>query len=71
MLAEFLQHKPQVLLMFFIGLGVDEDVINKHDDELIQVLHENQIHEVHEVYWCISQSEGHNNILVQTITSRE
>ena len=54
--------------MFFVRLGVNEDVIDKHDDELVQVLHENRIHEVCR---CISQSERHDIVLVQTVTSRE
>jgi hypothetical protein len=39
MLSQLLQNKSQMLLMFLLSLGVNQNIINKHHNELIQVLH--------------------------------
>lgn len=57
--------------MLFFRLGKDEYVINEDDNKLVQVLHENFVHEVHEVGRGIGQSEGHDPVLVQPITSNK
>jgi hypothetical protein len=57
MLSQFLQHKPQMLLMLFLVLGVDQDIINEHHDKLIQILHKDLVHQVHEVGRCIGQTK--------------
>ena len=44
MLSQLLQHKPQMLLMLFFILGVDQDIIDEHHDKLIQVLHKDFVH---------------------------
>jgi hypothetical protein len=43
--------------VLFLGLGIDEDVVNEHNYELVEELHEHLIHEVHEVGMGISQAE--------------
>ena len=53
MLSKFFQHHPQVLLLFLFGLGEDEYVVDEDDDKLVQVFHEDFVHEVHEVGWGI------------------
>jgi hypothetical protein len=31
MLTQFFENRPQMLCMLFLGLGVDEDVVNEND----------------------------------------
>jgi len=49
MFPQLLQHKSQVFLMFFLSLGLDQDIINKDYHKLIQILHKNFIHQIHKV----------------------
>ena len=44
--------------MFLWSLAVDEDVVKVHDDETVQALPENLLHELHEGGWGVAQSEG-------------
>jgi hypothetical protein len=55
--------------VFFLALGIDEDIIDKDHDKFIELLHEHGVHEVHEVGGGISESERHYQELVKTITS--
>jgi hypothetical protein len=57
-------------MLFFI-LGVDQNVIYEHHYELIQILHEHFVHQVHEIGWSISQSKRHDCVLVQPIPRNE
>ena len=57
--------------MLFFGLGVNEDIIDENYDELVEVVHENFIHEVHEVGGGIGQSKGHYCVLKQSVTGGE
>src|SRR6185437_8234045 len=45
MLSKLLQHKPQVLLMLLLILGVNQDIINEHHNKLIQILHKHLVHQ--------------------------
>ena len=57
--------------MFFFILRIYKDVINEHDDELVQFRHEYRIHQVHKVCRSICQPKGQDKIFEQAITSRE
>jgi hypothetical protein len=57
--------------MFFHTLRIYQNVINEHHDELVQLQHENRVHELHEVCQCIRQSKWHDKIFVETISCRE
>jgi hypothetical protein len=46
-----------VLFMLLLVLGIYEDIINEHYYELVEVVHEYTIHQVHEESWCIRQTE--------------
>jgi pyoverdine/dityrosine biosynthesis protein Dit1 len=41
--------------MFFLILGVDQDVINEYNDKLDQLWHEHRIHQVHEMCRSIGE----------------
>ena len=43
----------EMVLVIFLTLGVDEDVVNKDYEKLIQLLHEYFVHKVHEEGGCI------------------
>jgi hypothetical protein len=46
-----------MLLMFLFILGIYKNIINEHYYELVEVIHEHTVHQVHEVSWRIRQSE--------------
>jgi hypothetical protein len=71
MLSQLLQHKPQMLLMLLLILGVNQDVINEHHNKLIQILHKNFVHQIHELGRCIGQSKRHDCVLIESISSGE
>jgi hypothetical protein len=50
-------------VLIFI-LGVDQNVIYEHNHELIQIFPKHFVHQVHEIGYSISQSKGHDDILV-------
>jgi ATP sulfurylase len=54
--------------MFFHTLQIYQNVINKHHDKLVQLQHENRVHEVHEECQRICQPKGHDEILIETIS---
>ena len=55
--------------MFFLIPSVNEDVINKHDNEQVQVLFEHSIHQIHESCIRIGYSKWNNYKFVMTIPS--
>jgi hypothetical protein len=60
-----------VFFLFFFGLGVYEDIINKNDDKLVKILQEHLIHVTHEIGGGICQYKGHHGVLVQSVTGGE
>jgi hypothetical protein len=44
MLPKLLQHKPQVLFMFFLIPREYQNVINEYHNKLIEILHEYLVH---------------------------
>ena len=57
--------------MICLILRVNQDIIDKHNHELVELGHEYRIHQVHEVGRSIRQSKRHDQILVQAIPSGE
>jgi hypothetical protein len=55
MLTESLQDNLKMFLMFFLILGVDQDVINEYHDKLVQLKHEHGVHQVHEMCRSIGE----------------
>ena len=60
MIAEALENNAQVFFMLFLIFGIDQDVVDKNNDELIKFRHEYRVHKVHEVSGSIGETEGHN-----------
>jgi hypothetical protein len=67
MVTKSLQDNTKMLLMLFLILEVDQDVINEDHDKLVQLRHEYGVHQVHEICRSIGESKRHNQILIQPI----
>jgi hypothetical protein len=66
-----LKYNSEVLFVFFYSLQIYKNIVNEYHDKLVQLRHEDKLHEVHEVCWCIHQPKGHDKILIETISNRE
>jgi hypothetical protein len=71
MITQSLEHNAEMLFMLFITLRKDQDVVNEDHDKLVQLFHENRVHQVHEVNGGIGQTKGHHKILIETISGGE
>jgi hypothetical protein len=71
MVVKSFQDNTKILLMLFLILGVDQDVINEDHDKLVQLQHEYRVHQVHEMCRSIGESKRHNQILIQPTPSGE
>jgi hypothetical protein len=71
MISQTLKDNSEVFGVFFLALGIDENIIDKDHDEFIELRHEDGVHEVHEVGWGIRETKRHYQELVKTITSGE
>jgi hypothetical protein len=49
MITQSLKHNAEMLFMLFLTLRKDKYVINADHDKLVQLFHENWVHQVHEV----------------------
>jgi hypothetical protein len=57
--------------VIFLILRIHQDFIYKYHHELVQFEHKHRIHQVHEVREGVGQAEGHNKILIKTVSCRE
>jgi hypothetical protein len=57
--------------MFFHTPRIYKNVINEHHDKLVQLWHEDIVHEIHEVCRCIRQPKRHHRVLIETISCGE
>jgi hypothetical protein len=71
MFAKLGKSEAKMFLMFFVGFGIDENVVEIDKHEFVEILHENRVHETRESSWSIGETKGHDGILVKTITSSE
>jgi hypothetical protein len=55
----------------FSIFGIDQNIIEKYQYKFIKPYHEYRVHEIHDVGWGICETEGHDQELVETITSGE
>jgi hypothetical protein len=60
-----------MLFMLFPTLRKDQDVINGDHEKLVQLFHENQVHQVHEVSGGVSKTKRHHQILIKTVSGGE
>jgi hypothetical protein len=71
MITQSLKHNAEMLFMLFLTLRKDQDVINENHDKLIQLFHENWVHQVHEVSERVGQTKRHYQILIKTVSGGE
>ena len=64
-----MQNNSQMTCIFFLTPRVNEDIINKDDNEQVQVLFENSIHQIHERCRSINSRNDNNNKFMLTIPS--
>jgi hypothetical protein len=55
MIMQTLKYNAEMLFMLFFILRIDQDVINEDHNKLVQLCHENRVHQVHEVSGGIGQ----------------
>jgi hypothetical protein len=70
MVSKLLQYQMEMFFVFFFALGVNQYTID-HYNELIQMLHKDLVHHIHNVGRSISQSKRYHCILVETIPQNE
>jgi hypothetical protein len=70
-ITQSLKHNAEMILMIFLTLRKDQDVINEDQNKLVQLFHENQVHQVHEVSGGIGQTKRHHQILIETVSGGE
>jgi hypothetical protein len=56
-ISQPLKYFPQVFFMLLLILIIYKNIINEHHYELVEVVHEHTVHQVHEVSWRIHQTE--------------
>jgi hypothetical protein len=71
MIMQLLKQNAEMPIMIFLALREIQYVINEDHDKLVQLRHEYEVHQVHEVSEGIGQPEGHHQILIQTVSSGE
>jgi Mg2+/Co2+ transporter CorC len=57
--------------MFFHTPRIYKIIVNEYHDKLVQLQHEDEVHEIHEVCQCIRQSKKHDEIFKETISFSE
>jgi hypothetical protein len=70
MVSESLQNNIEMLRMLLFTFGIDQDVVNEDHDKLVQLRHEDGLHQVHEMCRSIGESKRHNQILIQPVPGR-
>lgn len=58
-----LQNQLYVLFVFFLVVGVDEDVVQVNDDEDVEVGGKDGVNQALENGWGVGESEGHDEVL--------
>ncbi|CAA0834321.1 Unknown protein, partial [Striga hermonthica] len=66
--AKSLQHNPQMLLVLIDVPGIDQNVVDEHNDELVLERMKDPIHKVHENGRGIVESERNDYKLIVAIT---
>jgi hypothetical protein len=70
-LSQPLKYNSKVFFMFLYSLRIYKNVVNEYHDKLVQLRHEDRVHEVREVCWRICQPKRHHKILIETISYSE
>ena len=57
--------------MLFFGLGINKNIVDENYHELVEVLHEDLVQEIHEIGGGIGQVKGHNGVFKQSVSGCE
>ena len=60
MLLKSFEDRSEMFFVFFMGLAIDEDIVEVDDDAGIEEVSENFIHESLKCGWRIAESERHD-----------
>jgi hypothetical protein len=71
MITQSLKYNAEMFFMLFLTLKKDQDAVNEDHDKLVQLFHENRVHQVHEVSGGVGQTKRHHQILVRTVSGGE
>jgi hypothetical protein len=71
MITQSLKYNVEMLFMHFPTLKKDQDVINEDHNKLVQLFHENRVHQVHEISGGVGQTKRHHQILIKTVSGGE
>jgi hypothetical protein len=71
MITQSLKHNAEMLFMLFLTFRKDQDVVYEDHDKLVQLFHENSVHQVHEVSGGVGQTKRHHQILIKTVSGGE
>ena len=65
------KHNSQMFFVFFFTLGINKNVVDKHHDEHIQIIHEHFVHEIPKIGRGVGQTKRHHGVLIPLVTSGE
>jgi hypothetical protein len=57
--------------MIFRIFGINQNVINEDHYEFVDFLHEDRVHEIDEVCWCIGKTKRHDQIFIESISGEK
>ncbi|KAK9125894.1 hypothetical protein Scep_014740 [Stephania cephalantha] len=60
MLSQCRQNCPEMFIVILTSPAVDEDVINEHYDESVQIWSQDPVHQIRENRWGVSQPKRHD-----------
>lgn len=71
MFTKIQENEAKVLFMLLIGFGLDKDIIEIDYHKLVEILHENVVHQTRESGRSICEAKRHDGVFVEAITSFE
>jgi hypothetical protein len=71
MISQTLKNNVEMSSMIFKIFGIDQNIVDKNHYKFIEFRHEDRVHEIHEICWCIGKTKGHNQIFIESISGGE
>jgi hypothetical protein len=70
-ISQTLKNNVKMSSMIFKIFRIDQNIVDKNYGEFIKFRHEDRIHEIHEICWCIGKTKGHYQIFIESISDGE
>lgn len=67
MISQSLKHKPQILCMLLSTTRIHKNVINEHNNKIVQIGSKHTVHQIHECNWGISHPKNQHQKHIMTI----